>query len=101
MQKSIPQGGHIMLQPEPLPDLRRDHQCHHYQAPTGQRCGSPPMKNEYYCYHHLVRNAKRYDRVLIDPEITCMEIAPIEDRASIFNALAAVVHRLAGNTLET
>ncbi len=88
--------------PQPIPDLSRDQQCHHYQAPTGQRCGSPAMKSEYYCYHHLVKtNYKKNHRVLIDPEITGMEIPPIEDRASIFIALAAVVHRLAENTIDT
>jgi hypothetical protein len=88
--------------PEPLPDTNRDHQCYHYQAPNGQRCGSPAMKGEYYCYHHLVKtNYKKNHRVLIDPEITRMELPPIEDRASIFIALAAVVHRLAENTIDT
>src|ERR1035437_9045957 len=99
MRKSIPQGGTM---PEPLPEINRDHQCYNYQAPTGQRCGSPALKGEYYCYHHLVRIANRKNhRVLIDPEVTCMEIPPIEDRTSIFNALAAVVHRLAENTIDT
>jgi formamidopyrimidine-DNA glycosylase len=37
--------------PEPIPDLSRDQTCHHYQTPTGQRCGSPALKGEYYCYH--------------------------------------------------
>ena len=88
--------------PAPIPDLSRDQQCHHYQAPTGQRCGSPAQKSEYYCYHHLVKNAnKRNHRVLIDPEVTGMQVPPIEDRASIFVALAAVLHRLAVNTIDT
>ena len=88
--------------PAPLEDLNLDHQCHFYQAPSGQRCGSPALKGEYYCYHHHLKHAKRNQRrVLIDPEITCMEIPPIEDRASIFIALAAVVHRLAENTIDT
>ena len=88
--------------PQPIPDLSRDQQCFHYQAPTGERCGSPALKGQYYCYHHIVKNAARSNRTfLIDPEITCMEIPPIEDRASIFIALAAVVHRLAENTIDT
>ena len=87
--------------PAPIPDLNRDQQCHHYQAPSGQRCGSPAMKSQYYCYHHQVNHNKKNHRILIDPEITCMEIPPIEDRASIFIALAAVVHRLAENTIDT
>jgi hypothetical protein len=88
--------------PAPIPDLSRDQQCHHYQAPTGQRCGSPAMKGEYYCYHHLVKtNYKKNHRVLIDPEVTCMDLPVIEDRASIFVALAAVIHRLAENTIDT
>jgi hypothetical protein len=45
--------------PAPIPDLSRDQQCHHYQTPTGVRCGSPAMKNEYYCYFH---NCKRQNR---------------------------------------
>jgi hypothetical protein len=88
--------------PEPLPDLSKDRQCYHYQAPTGVRCGSPAMKHEYYCYFH---NSKRLHRlsqkVMIDPEVTRMEIPAIEDRASVFNALAAVIHRLAENTIDT
>ena len=88
--------------PAPIPDLSRDQQCHHYQAPSGQRCGSPALKGEYYCYHHIVKQAARTNRrVLIDPEVTRMEIPPIEDRPSIFIALAAVVHRLAENTIDT
>ncbi len=88
--------------PAPLPDVNRDHQCYHYQAPSGQRCGSPALKGEYYCFHHLVKtNYKKSNRVLVDPEITSMELPPIEDRASIFIALAAVVHRLAENTIDT
>jgi hypothetical protein len=87
--------------PEPIPDLSRDQTCHHYQAPTGQRCGSPALKGEYYCYHHHIKHAARSSRVLIDPEVTRMEMPPIEDRASIFVALAAVVHRLAENTIDT
>ncbi|MGA1981647.1 MAG: hypothetical protein ABSG84_04165 [Acidobacteriaceae bacterium] len=88
--------------PEPLEDLNRDHVCHFYQAPTGQRCGSPALKGEYYCYHHHLKHANRFNRrVLIDPEITRMEIPAVEDRASIFVALAAVIHRLAENTVDT
>src|SRR5258708_37501200 len=88
--------------PQPIPDLSRDQICHHYQAPTGQRCGSPALKGEYYCYHHHIRHAARNNcRVLIDPELTRMELPPIEDRTSIFVALAAVVHRLAENTIDT
>jgi hypothetical protein len=88
--------------PEPIPDLSRDQQCHHYQAPSGQRCGSPALKGEYYCYHHHIKHANRKNhRVLIDPEVTCMEVPLIEDRASIFIALAAVIHRLAENTVDT
>src|SRR6185437_13041583 len=99
MRKSIPRGDTM---PAPLPDLTRDQQCHFYMAPTGQRCGSPALKGDYYCYHHHLKNAKRtQQRVLIDPEVTRMELPPIEDRASIFVALAAVVHRLAGNTIDT
>src|SRR6185437_8806407 len=100
MHKSIPQGGDTM--PAPLPDLTRDQQCHFYMAPTGQRCGSPALKGDYYCYHHHLKNAKRtQQRVLIDPEVTRMELPPIEDRASLFVALVAVVHRLAENTIDT
>jgi hypothetical protein len=99
MHESIPRG---YTMPAPIPDLSRDQQCHHYQAPTGQRCGSPALKSQYYCYHHHVSNTKRTNhRVLIDPEITGMEIPVIEDRASIFVALAAVIHRLAENTIDT
>ena len=88
--------------PAPIPDLSRDQQCHNYQAPSGQRCGSPALKGEYYCYHHHIKHANRKNhRVLIDPEVTCMELPLIEDRASIFVALAAVVHRLAENTVDT
>jgi hypothetical protein len=85
--------------PAPIPDLSRDQQCHHYQAPTGQRCGSPALKGEYYCYFHHIKNRKT--RILIDPELTSMELPVIEDRATIFVALTAVIHRLAANTIDT
>ena len=88
--------------PFAVPNIETDLQCHHIQSPTGQRCGSPAMKGEYYCYHHHLKRAKRLDRrVLIDPEITRMEIPVLEDRASIFVAIAAVIHRLAENTIDT
>ena len=87
---------------------------HHFQTPIattsattirpqpGPRCGSPAIKGEYYCYHHHIAKVSRQQRrILIDPEITCLEIPPLEDRASIFIALAAVVHRLAENTIDT
>jgi len=32
--------------PTPIPDLSRDQQCHHYQAPSGQRCCSPALKGQ-------------------------------------------------------
>ena len=88
--------------PAPIPDLSRDQQCHHYQAPTGQRCGSPAIKGEYYCYFHHIKHANRANRrVLIDPEVTALELPVIEDRATIFVAITAIVHRLAANTLDT
>ena len=88
--------------PAPIPDLSRDQQCHHYQAPTGQRCGSPAIKGEYYCYFHHIKHANRFNRrVLIDPEVTGLELPVIEDRATIFVAITAIVHRLAANTLDT
>jgi len=45
-----------------IPDVNRDHQCYHYQAPSGERCGSPALKGEYYCYHHHIKNANRNNR---------------------------------------
>lgn len=57
------------------------------------------MKGEYYCYFHHIKHRKA--RVLIDPEVTRMDLPVIEDRASIFVSLAAVVHRLAENTIDT
>jgi hypothetical protein len=87
--------------PQPTPDLTRDHDCYHYQAPSGQRCGSPALKGEYYCYHHHLKTKRHNSHFLIDPEVTRMEVPPIEDRASIFISLAAIVHRLAENTIDT
>ncbi len=86
--------------PAPIPDLSRDQTCHPGSNRPALR--APALKGEYYCYHHHIKHANRNSRrILIDPEITCMEIPPIEDRASIFYALAAVVHRLAENTIDT
>jgi len=87
--------------PQPTPDLTRDHDCYHYQAPSGQRCGSPALKGEYYRYHHHLKTKRHKSHFLIDPEVTRMEVPPIEDRASIFISLAAIVHRLAENTIDT
>lgn len=59
-------------------------------------------RTQMYCYHHHIKHTNRKNyRVLIDPDITCMEIPVIEERASIFIALAAVIHRLADNTIDT
>ena len=49
----------------PLPDSNR------------QALGSPALKGEYYCYHYRIKHATRNRRVLIDPEVTRMEIPPI------------------------
>jgi hypothetical protein len=88
--------------PAPIPDLSRDQQCHYYHAPAGNRCGSPALKSQYYCYYHQVRkNNRLQDRILIDPAITRLELPVIEDRASIFVALAAVIHRIGENTIDT
>lgn len=88
--------------PFAVPNIETDLQCHHIHAPAGNRCGSPAMRGEYYCYHHHLKHAKRAQRrVLIDPEITRMELPVLEDRASIFISLAAVIHRLAENTIDT
>jgi len=89
------------MSPEPLPDLNTNRQCWHYTAPSGQRCGSPALKNEYYCFFHHIKHAKRANHNLIDPEITRLELPEIEDRASIFVALSAVIHRLGENTIDT
>ena len=88
--------------PFAVPDIETDLQCHHIHAPAGNRCGSPSLKGEYYCFHHHLKHARRNQRrLLIDPEITRMEIPVVEDRASIFTALAAILHRLAENTIDT
>ncbi len=85
-----------------VPNIETDLQCHYIHAPAGNRCGSPAMRGEYYCYHHHLKHANRAQRrVLIDPEVTRLELPVLEDRASIFTAIAAVIHRLGENTIDT
>jgi hypothetical protein len=74
-------------------------QCRHILA-AGHRCGSPALKEEYFCYFHHqnrlpVENLK--ERRAKQSTFTLWDL---EDRASIQLSIAEVLSRLASNELD-
>ena len=72
--------------------------CHHLH-PTGNRCGSPALRGEQFCfYHHPTRRRPR--AAGRKPRLPVFHLPSLEDRASIQRALAKVVSRVIGGRLD-
>jgi hypothetical protein len=70
--------------------------CHHLH-PTGNRCGSPALRGEQFCFfHHPTRHppTRRAAR-------TPFDVPAITDPEALQIALSEVIRRLADNTLDT
>ena len=74
--------------------------CRHIHT-TGNRCGSPALKEEEFCYfHHATRRGPRpIDHDYIFPDST-FDLPSFEDRPSIQLAIAVVARRIALNQID-
>jgi hypothetical protein len=71
--------------------------CHHLH-PTGNRCGSPALRGEQFCFfHHPTRRPP--SRTL--PSRTPFELPAIADAEDLQITLSEIIRRLADNTLDT
>src|SRR5262252_3514638 len=80
-------------------DTFRRHQCRH-TMPGGERCGSPAMRDERYCYYHhqthhpiaaaRIRKARRSDFGMPTPN----------SRAEIQESIGRIISRIAGNDID-
>ena len=72
--------------------------CHHLR-PTGNRCGSPALRGEQFCYyHHPTRRRPRAAGRRPRPPV--FHLPTLVDRASIQRALAKVVSRIISGRLD-
>ena len=74
--------------------------CRHIHT-TGNRCGSPALKGEEFCYfHHATRRGPRpADHDYLCPNST-FDLPSLEDRPSIQLAIAVVARRIALNQID-
>jgi hypothetical protein len=73
------------------------YQCRHIFT-AGNRCGSPSLRNEHFCYyHHTTRKPAPKNRPLAPFEF---ELPIPEDRAAIQQALGEVLRRIATNQID-
>ena len=72
--------------------------CHHLHS-TGNRCGSPALRGEQFCfYHHPTRRPPR--AAGRKPRLPAFRLPTLIDRVSIQRALAKVVSRVIGGWLD-
>jgi hypothetical protein len=82
--------------PEPESKPHIPLQCFHKDF--NARCGSPALKGEYFCYFHNPKYTPA--RILIDPTTSGFELPPLNDRATIQQALTDISSRIARNTID-
>jgi hypothetical protein len=71
--------------------------CNHTH-PTGNRCGSPALQSEQFCfYHHPTRRPPQRTT----PQSFTFELSPITDREDLQINLSEILRRLADNTIDT
>src|SRR5277367_2330139 len=82
--------------PKPLPPHPNVRNCTHIKV-TGQRCGSPALRGEFFCYFHtrVIKGVQQRVDMRLD------SIALLEDCESIQLSIMHVVDGLVKGTLET
>jgi hypothetical protein len=71
--------------------------CHHLR-PTGNRCGSPALRGEQFCFYH---HPTRRPPTRAVPSRTPFDVPPITDPEALQITLSEIIRRLADNTLDT
>jgi hypothetical protein len=79
----------------PLPKRPKVRNCTHIKA-TGQRCGSPAMRREFFCYFHtrVIKGVQHR----VDMQLSSMAL--IEDSSAIQFSIMLVIDGLLKGTLE-
>jgi hypothetical protein len=82
--------------PKPLPPHPNVRNCTHIKV-TGQRCGSPALRGEFFCYFHtrVIKGVQQRVDMRLD------SIALLEDCESIQLSIMHVVDALVKGTMET
>jgi hypothetical protein len=82
--------------PKPLPPHPNVRNCTHIKV-TGQRCGSPALRGEFFCYFHTRVTKGVQQRV----DMRLDSMALLEDCESIQLSIMHVVGGLVKGTIET
>jgi hypothetical protein len=72
--------------------------CRHIHL-TGNRCGSPSLRGEEFCYHHHATRRPSRPAMYIPPD-AAFDLPAFDDRASIQFALSDLGRRIALNQLD-
>ena len=76
-------------------------QCRHIQ-PSGQRCGSPSLRNEPFCYyHHTTRKpAPKHGAIQLPRKHTAFDLPRPEDRISVQHSIGEVLRLIAADEID-
>ena len=77
----------------------RKHQCRH-TMPEGDRCGSPAMRDELYCYHHHQTRRPIADARQRRARRNAFSMPSPNSRAEIQDAIGRVIAHVAGNDID-
>jgi len=80
-------------------DTFRRHQCRH-TMPEGERCGSPAMRGEKFCYHHHLTRRPIADARLRQARRNAFDMPTPNSRAEIQQSLGRIIDRVAGNDID-
>ena len=85
-------------QTEPQP-IQQRFQCRHILV-AGQRCGSPSLRRENFCFYHLSTRRPIPTPGAPAPALEPFTLPVLEDRPSIQLAISQVLARIASNELD-
>ena len=77
----------------------RKHQCRH-TMPEGERCGSPAMNGEKYCYHHHQTRRPIADASQRRARRNAFGMPTPNSRAEIQDSIGRIISRVAGNDID-
>jgi hypothetical protein len=77
----------------------RKHQCRH-TMPEGERCGSPAMNGEKFCYHHHRTRRPIADARLRRARRNAFAMPTPNSRAEIQDSLGRLIAHVAGNDID-